>query len=510
MNQWHTDLEAIEALVPGVTKAYESLLAGEGIGFYTSSGAFFNHTFFGRDATMSAKFVTDFDHDVVVEVIEALVALQGKKENSKTQEAPGRIHHEWRDFKSWQGRVSERLALHLFSRFWDVKDGKLTTYFATDTTANFIRLVNKYCHRIDPSFLDRTVKQSDGATITVAESVEQAADWIVSQLDDKARLMTVRARHSLPFQTFQDSVTAYAWGDGRAVNYRKPHSFVEVQALGSDALEDASRLLSGRTHKTAAYRDSAHDMRRTLMSDYWSVQDNYFTSVLSERDGVLKPLDVPNITAGWTLNTSWWDEMPVSEREKKITAIVNRLFSDEFLTDIGLRTRSKYAREPLGGMVDYHGSQTVWPMFNFMVIEGLRRHRMYMLAEQLERRLMNGVNVSGMFPEFMIIDKQGKLLLPQRRRFLPHVRAQMIPEKNIAFTIVPMMTLARRTGSQYPKPPKDWHQKIEEDVLSRIPLVPLIKPADAYSELQPKKIYMSRAGATAKSVWYVLAKRVRS
>ncbi len=510
MIKFQSDFDAIEAIVPGVFKAYESLMAPAGMGIYTSNGAFFNHTLFGRDATMSAKFVSDFDHETTRKVIVALAGLQGIKEDPVTQEAPGRIHHELRDFHEWKGRASERLILKFFSRMWGEKHGQLLTYFATDTTANYIRLVNKFCHRIDPSLLDMKVKNYEGVELTIAESVELAADWIVKQLDDRARLMTVRAPHSLPYQTFQDSVTAYAWNDKRAVNYRLPHSFVEVQAFGADALEDASRLLSGRTSKTATYRDRAHDMRRVLMSDYWDVEKHYFSSVLSERDGVLKPLDVPNISAGWTLNTSWWDEMPVHDRSKKISSIVNRLFSDEFLTDVGLRTRSKYAVEPLGGVIDYHGSQTVWPMFNFMVIEGLRRHRMYLLADQLERRLINGVNVNGQFSEFLIVDKQGKLLVPKRSRLLSYRRAQMVPEKEIAFTIVPMMTIARRVGTVPPqKPPKDWHEQLENDVLSRIQLVPLIKPEDAMAELRPTKVYLSRTGATLRSAWHVLTRKAR-
>lgn len=510
MKKFHSDFDAIEAVVPGVFRAYESLLAPNGKGIYTSNGAFFNHTLFGRDATMSAKFVSDFDHDTVKQVIVTLAGWQGIQEDTVTQEALGRIHHELRDFREWKGRFSERFILKFFSRLWGEKHGVLRTYFATDTTANYIRLVNKFCHRIDPSLLDMKVHHYDGTEMTLAESIELAADWIVKQLDDRGRLMTVRARHSLPYQTFQDSVTAYAWSDRKAVNYRLPHSFVEVQALGADALEDASRLLSGRTPKRAVYRDRAHDMRRVLMSDYWDVEKHFFTSVLSERDGALKPLDVPNVSAGWTLNTSWWDEIPMHDRAKKISSVVNRLFSDEFLTDVGLRTRSKYVREPLGGVIDYHGSQTVWPMFNFMVIEGLRRHRMYLLADQLERRLVNGINAGGKFAEFMIVDKQGKLLIPQRSRLLPYRRAQMVPEKDIAFTVVPMMTIARRVGVMPPqKPPKEWHEQLENDILSRIPLVPLIKPSEAVAELQPTKVYLSRGGATLRSAWYILTKKAR-
>ncbi len=280
-----------------------------------------------------------------------------------------------------------------------------------------------------------------------------------------------------------------------------------MQAYAADALLDANRLLTGRSGRAAFYEDKAHEMRRALLSDYWSVEDNFFTSVLSERGGVLKPLDVPNISAGWTLNTEWWDEVPEHDRAKKISAIVNRLFSDEFLTDVGLRTRSKYMPEPLGDMVDYHGSQTVWPMFNFMVIEGLRRHRMYELAEQLEHRVVNGINALHEYTEFFIVDKEGSLCQPKNRRSNPHVSAQMVPERDIAFTIVPLLAIARRVGSlPEEKEPKKWHARLQKDVLSRISLLPLLDPTEAAAYLNPLPIFLTRAGASFRSVVHAYGK----
>lgn len=500
MEKLHTDFEAIEEIVPGIIEAYGELTADNDLGTFTSGGLFFNHTFFGRDASMSAKFVADFDHQTALKVIYGLMKYQGTKNDPVTQEEPGRIHHELRDFSIWRGRLSERLVLLLVGRFWGMKNGVLKTYFSADSTANFIRLVNKYCHNIDTALLDKEVDLG-GRKVTVRQSLEAAADWLVSQVDSNGHLMTRRVKRSLPFQTFQDSVTAYAWSDGLIANYRRPHSFVEVQAFAADALDDTSRLLSGQTGKIVSYKETAHRMRRALLSDYWDIEHRFFSSLLTERDRVLKLLDVPNISAGWTLNTSWWDEVATHDRIEKISDIVNRLFSDEFLTDVGLRTRSKYAYEPLGGTVDYHGAQTVWPMFNFMIIEGLRRHRMFRLAQQLEHRLINGCNVVQKFPEFFIVDKEsGQMQLPIRDRSLPKITAQMIPEKNIAFTVVPLLNIARSTGEPVPKPAEEWQKELEESVLSRITHMPLVAPQKAIDALQPRKVYLKRSSALLRSV----------
>lgn len=500
MEKLHTDKKALDEIVPGLLEAYDELTVGNELGIFTSSGSFFSHTFFGRDVAMSAKFVANFDHQTALKVIYGLMRFQGVKNNPITQEEPGRIHHELRDFKVWRGRLSERLALRIVGHFWGMKHGVLKTYFSADSTANYIRLVNKYCHNIDTSLLDKAVDVG-GRTVTVGESLEAAADWLVSQVDNNGHLMTRRVKRSLPFQTFQDSVTAYAWSDGLIANYRRPHSFVEVQAFAADALDDTSRLLAGRNPKAVPYKETSHRMRRAILSDYWDIERSFFSSLLSERDRVLKLLDVPNISAGWTLNTSWWDEVAVHDRSEKISAIINRLFSDEFLTDVGLRTRSKYSYEPLGGTVDYHGAQTVWPMFNFMIIEGLRRHKMFRLARQLEHRLINGCNVVKKFPEFFIVDKEtGRMQLPIRDHTLPKITAQMIPEKNIAFTVVPLLNITRSIGQSLPKPVEGWQAELEEDVLSRITHIPLVAPDKAIEALQPRRVYLKRSSALLRSI----------
>lgn len=64
----------MNTIIPGVVDAYAKLRSKEGRGLYTSRGRFFNHTIFGRDSSMSAKFVTDFDHEAAVEVITVAAA----------------------------------------------------------------------------------------------------------------------------------------------------------------------------------------------------------------------------------------------------------------------------------------------------------------------------------------------------------------------------------------------------------------------------------------------------
>lgn len=492
----------MDEIIPGVSEAYAKLRASNGMGIYTSNGAFYNHTLFARDAGMTAKFVTAFDHKAAEETIIALVALQGTELNDKTQEQPGRIHHELRDFKTWRGRLGDRLVFRLLRPLWGARDGQLLSYYSVDTTATFIRLVNKYAHSVDRSILERRVTNHHGEKVTVGEAVAAGVEWIISQVDDQYHLVSTRTnRWSIPYQTFQDSATAYNRTDGSLANYKQGISYIEAQAFAVGALEDATRLLEDNPRRHE-WQVTAHAMRDAFIKDFWH-EDGYFASAI-DTNGLL---DMANVSIGWTLNTSLWDEVAKDVRAERIGAIVRRLFADDMLTDVGVRTRAISQPQPLMGVVEYHGSLTVWPMFSFMFIEGLRRHGLLRLAEQLENRLINGMNAVREFDEFFVVERDGSLLVTNGVEGEKVTRkAQMAPEKQIAFTVVPALTLAHR--ALYEKKPKKltgktWQQKLEEDILKTIPIVELATPADALAAVSSvKRVTFKRFGASVRSAWY--------
>ena len=494
--------EELDAIIPGVVAAYKSLKTKNGMGIYTSNGAFYNHTFFGRDSAMAAKFVADFDHTVAHDTIIALAALQGTRHNEVTQEDVGRIHHEYRDMSMWEGDGFERFALNFFLKRWGGSEKLLHTYYALDTTSLYIRLVNKYAVHVDKAILERTVRLQSEEAITITESLARAANWIVSQVDDRGHLVSRRPNGwSLPFQTFQDSSTAFPRSDGSLANFRRGISYTEAQAFGVDALEDVTRLLEEHPERHE-WQEAAHRMRQALLTDFWDEQAGFFGSAYDVKGLV----DLPTITSGWTLNTSFWEELPKEQKTQTISSIVKRLFSDDFLTPVGLRTRALGTPQPLQGVVEYHGRLTVWPMFTFMVIEGLRRHNLHRLAEQLENRLINGLNASGNFEEFFVLDHDGSMLrsVPGKKAART-VSAQMLPEKNIAFTVIPSMVLAERSDNpkrSWPKP-NDWQKQLEDEVLEGLTHVDRLAPEQASSAL-PSVVAtkFNRLSGNTRSSWY--------
>lgn len=499
--------DELEAIIPGVLDAYESLKTTNGMGIYTSNGAFYNHTFFGRDTAMAAKFVTDFDHQVTRDTIVALASLQGTEHDRKTHEDIGRIHHEFRDFETWKGGRVERLILSFFRGRWGATDKQLLTYYATDTTALYIRLVHKYVTHVDKSFLDITIKNRYGKSLPLRDSIAAAADWLCSQINEHDHFVVNHSNEwALPFQTFQDSSTAFPRQNGHLANYRRGITYTEVQAFVIDALEDTTGMLESHP-KRHEWQSAAHAMRRALMADFWHEGEQFFGSAYDQAGLV----DMPNISAGWTLNTSLWDEIPEPKRVGVITAIVTRLFSDDFLTPVGLRTRALHTDQPLPGVIEYHGRLTVWPMFTFMVIEGLRRHRLHRLASELENRLINGINASGAFEEFLVVDGGGHLLrsVPGKKAEVA-VDAQMLPEKRIAFTVIPAMVLAWRAtnrGRAWPQQ-SAWQKKLEDDILTDLEKTERLAPekvADTVAAVVPTKF--RRLRGNLRSSLYFLRER---
>ena len=495
----------IDRVVPGVSAVYKQLRSSNGQGLYTSLGRYYNNTIFGRDAGMSAKFVTHFDHDVAWQTILTLAYYQGQDTNKKTMEAPGKIHHEMRDFSKWQGRWYDRLGLEVAGYVWGKQNRKLVSYYAADSTATYIRLINKYSQLIDKSIIDRQVPRHDSTTTLLGDSVASAANWLSAQVDETGIFWTRRTnRWSLPYQIFADSVTAYSWQNGRAANAAHKHSFIEAHAYALDALSDAANLLPMHSD-SRNWQKTADKMRQALLNEFWNNQQQIFHPAIFSRGTTLMKLDSEMITSVWILNASFWDDLSTDLRHSMVEAIVRRIFKDDFLTEYGIRTKSLKTSEPLGEMIDYHGSQTIWPMFNFMVIEGLRRHGLYRLARQVEFRLINTINALDDFPEFFIVDKNSKLYTPNSKaKTVKH--GQMIPEQNIAFTVVPALTLAYRNLYPRTKPvATGWQLSFEEEILSTIARHKLLAPDTARQEILVTPLKIKRTLAGLKSAAHIAA-----
>lgn len=494
MSLKNQNLDELNSIVPGVTDAYQSILMEDRPGFYASAGNFYNHTFFGRDAANAGFVATTFDHEAAKQTILELAALQGTRTDGRTQEEPGRIHHELRDFRKWKGTLTERLFMKLVSRFWGGNTQRLLTYFSCDTTASYIRLVHEYARNIDAAILDHGYTDKDGRLRTIRESVGLAAEWIMSARDESGLVVSRRTnRWSLPYQTYQDSVTAYISTDGRLADYRRPLAFIEVQALSVDALRQAGDMLV-EDDRAPLWRHAGDKLAEATIRMFWMPDQQYFSYVLDRDDtGGWRQFDTHNIAVSWILNTSLFHSLQNDEREQYIAPMVRRLFSDEFLTEVGLRTRSVRQPQPLGGLVDYHGAYTVWPMFNYLTIEGLRYHHLDGLAEQLENRLINGINWDGYFSEYSIVLADGKVArITGRQDASENYAVQMIPDRIMTFTIAQVLGIAHRlTSDEADHTPRPWQRDLEVEILSGLNKVPRYEPGGRLEAHRPAQADVS-------------------
>ena len=87
------------------------------------------------------------------------------------------------------------------------------------------------------------------------------------------------------------------------------------------------------------------------------------------------------------------------------------------------------------------------------------------------------------------------------------VDAQMNPEKNIAFTVIPAMVLAWRStnrGRAWPAQ-SAWQKKLEEDVLSTIEETKRLEPSEAASVVTAiVPANFRRLRGNVRSGWYFL------
>jgi glycogen debranching enzyme len=95
------------------------------------------------------------------------------------------------------------------------------------------------------------------------------------------------------------------------------------------------------------------------------------------------------------------------DREYYTGCIAKKIFSSDFLTDAGIRSRS-LENQKIPGYVDYHGSFSVWHKETNEIAKGLRSFKLYELASKLEERILDAVTKAAEFSELLYVDENNK------------------------------------------------------------------------------------------------------
>ncbi len=85
------------------------------------------------------------------------------------------------------------------------------------------------------------------------------------------------------------------------------------------------------------------------------------------------------------------------------------MFSDEFLTSVGVRMRSLRHKDLVPGYADYQGSLVSWAACTNVFAVGLRRYGLPLLAEDMERRILAGLEKTNKFVEFWYTMEDGRV-----------------------------------------------------------------------------------------------------
>jgi hypothetical protein len=443
---------------PSSLRVLDDLLARSGgTGIDTSEGLLFNHTLWGRDRAITALDVLDHRPEAARQSILALARLQGTARHFRSEEEPGRIHSEHRDFRVWQAPLHLKLAMRfIVSPLWGGGRFSYTSYFAADSTPLYLMLVSEYAH-IDPGILAAAVERRDGSTITVRDSVLLAAAWLLEHMAADG-LVEIAGRNplSLPSPVWRDSPTSNLDENGLMPDLLEPIAWLDLQLLTFDAFRSLAALLraeatgdaggdhtlaragQGQAAETARLLEELADaLRATTLRHFWMPGEQYFGFAL-DRDhaGRRKLLRAIQSNAGWLLAGGFLDGLPAEERAMYVRGIARTLFSPDMLTDAGVRGRSR--RYSSLGFLNYH--EPVWPLDSLRIAAGLRRQGLPRLAEQIENRVLNAVNALGAHYEFIPVDRDGRIVDPTLDWH--RARAAATPGRPLPTEMVPDVDLA--------------------------------------------------------------------
>ena len=351
---------------------------------------------FGRDSLRVAIDLISSYPELARATTLRLAALQGLEDNTEREEEPGRIVHEARD-------KDDPIAQELTEQLgwgWPY-------YGSVDATPEFIRTLTAYCQKTEENraFLSEEFIDRAGNTRTMTHALEMALSWIHRRLSSNFEGL-LEYKSVLPKgienQVWKDSWDAYHHADGTLANHTKGIASIEVQVTTYDALLDAAALFEDaldQPQRADELRIQAARLKETIISLFWTDDKGGYFALGTDRDdhGNLRQMKIRTSNMGHVLNSRLLLSGS-SEDIRMRDAVVKHIMSPQLLNISGIRTlASDEVRFRAGS---YHNG-SVWLWDTHHIAKGLRRHGYTEEADDIDRRLLNIVNVTRMFPEYV-------------------------------------------------------------------------------------------------------------
>jgi glycogen debranching enzyme len=404
-------------------------------------------TIFGRDSLRVAiDLISSYPQLARATTLE-LAKLQGLEDNTEREEELGRIVHEVRD-------PNDPIALELTkTRGWG------WPYYATvDATPEFIRTLTAYAQRSEENraFLGATYEDRYGNTQTMSHALELALLWINRRLSSNEEGI-LEYQTPLEFgaenQVWKDSWDAYHHADGSLANHKKGIASIEVQVTAYDALIDAAELyedILDSPERAEQLRIQASQLKDVILDLFWTEdKDGYFV-LGTDRDetGHIRQLKVRTSNMGHVLNSRLL-KGDDPEIVRKRDAVVRHILSPEMLNASGIRT---LASDEVRFRAGAYQNGSVWLWDTHHIAKGLRRLGYKAEANDLDHRILNVVNHTHMFPEYVRGDDNPN----------PHINTQTIvvwdsinnrenvieqpPQEVQAWTVAAILATKQRLG----------------------------------------------------------------
>jgi len=462
--------------------ALNSVTSKSGKGVYASSDTLYKGAVFGRDSLEVAEDLLEIKPKLVRKILLTMARLQGQLEDNLSEEEPGKIIHEYRT-TIVDSKMIDDVSMSIFKNLsskWGGDDNEMAYYGSVDATPLFLRVLGLYCNENGQFILQEKVTLRRGQQVSVLQVAYNSAMWLLKKLESsKSGLLEFQKvnPNGISNQVWKDSEEFYVHKNKSLANHDSPIASIEIQGLAFDALTAAATLMP---HLDDTLMSAAKSLQRKTLKHYWLSSNKYF-ALGNDYDPNNHPRLIKTKAANPAalLDTSIFDDLDEPMNIKYITAITENIMSTDFLTNGGIRSRA-LSESNLINHWDYHGSFVSWPKETFDIAKGLRRQGFPELARQLENRILNVCLKYKAYPEFVYVDKAGRVLATPPSGSI-HGNTILVdgtnqPEHIQAWTVSAVIAIVdRRIKNKVtirPKPKLDsWQRELEDKILSQIPIV---------------------------------------
>jgi glycogen debranching enzyme len=329
-----------------------------------AAGAPWFMTLFGRDSLITSWMTMLVDPDLALGTLQTLARFQGKEDDPRSEEEPGRILHEM--------RFGETASLAL--------GGGRIYYGTADATPLFVMLVGE---------LSRWGNRR-AEVDALLPAADRALEWITQHGDKDGDGYVEYQRttdRGLQNQGWKDSWDSMRFADGTLA--ATPIALCEVQGYVYAALVARSHCATeaGDHALAESLLVRADELKRRFNADFWvETPDGGYIALGLDRDK--RRIDGIGSNMGHCLWTGIVDE-------DKAPHVARTLLSDPMFSGWGVRTLAKST----GGYnpVSYHCGG-VWPHDNAICAAGLMR---YGFVEESHRVMRGLVDASPWFGDLL-------------------------------------------------------------------------------------------------------------